>query len=135
MRTHRHFICAEYNYPRIRAAMYYLTHIKTAAIHTYARWLMLVAKRNEMRMADRLLSVGHVTGATKGSFKVWQSLISNMPKGINEIYCHPGYPDETLYKYANYVKERIKEREILVSTRFQKLLTDNEVKLIGFNSI
>lgn len=136
MRTHRHFICTERNYPRIHAVRYYTTHPKTLVLHFYTRYLMKHAERAGMRMADRLLSVGHATGATKGSLKVWESMISNMPSGINEVYCHPAYVDDTLRQYAKYYAgERDKEREVLISPQFRQLLAKNEVELISFNDI
>lgn len=136
MRTHRHFICAEYNHPKIHAVRYYATHPKTLALHLYTRHLMNRAERAGMRMADRLLSVGHTTGATKGNLKVWESMISNMPSGINEVYCHPAYVDDTLRQYAKYYAgERDLEREVMVSPQFRQLLAKNEMDLISFNDI
>ncbi|GJQ22982.1 MAG: ChbG/HpnK family deacetylase [Planctomycetia bacterium] len=136
MRTHRHFICAEHNSPRIHAARYYATHMKTLILHLYTRYLMNRAERAGMRMADRLLSVGHSTGTKKDNLKVWESMLSNLPSGINEVYCHPAYVDDTLRQYAKYyVVERRKERDVLVSPRFRQLLYKNDVDLISFHDI
>ena len=135
MRTHRHFICVECEKPRMCAAKYYTMHPKTTTIHLYTRLLMFRAESLGMRMADRLLSVGYNTNVTKGNFKTWKMMIKNLPAGTNEVYCHPGYADETLRKYAQYVDERNKECEILMSPEFRRLLDDNDVNLISFRSI
>ncbi|MCF6148005.1 MAG: ChbG/HpnK family deacetylase [Candidatus Kuenenia sp.] len=135
MRTHRHYICAECENRRLEAAKYYISHVKTAALHIYTRSLMQKAKRRGMRMADRLLSVGHATGAKKTSINVWMRMFKNIPSGISEVYCHPAYPDNTLRMYADYVDERTKEREVLLSPQFKTLIVHSGVNLIGFNDI
>jgi chitin disaccharide deacetylase len=135
MRTHRHFICMECPHPVKGAAKYYAVHPMTAVVHVYTRWLMIMAERQGMRMADRLLCVGHATGVTKGSFQVWKSIMRNMPGGVNEIYCHPGYPDETLKLHARYVSERERERRVLSSSAFRNLLQGGRVRLIGFHEL
>jgi chitin disaccharide deacetylase len=136
MRSHRHFIGVECAMPKLQAARFYATHPKTLGRHIYTRWLMRCAKRQGMKMADRLLAVGYVTGATKGGLLTWQSILSNLPVGVSEIYCHPGYPDDTLRQYAEcVVDERIKELEVLLSPQLRQLLVDYQIDLVGYNDI
>ena len=108
---------------------------KTGIIHIYTKFLMLLAKKKGMRMADRLISIGHIYREKKDNIDVWKMILQNLPKGINEIYCHPGYCDEILKEYANYVEERVKEKEVLQSAEFKKILCNSNINLISFNNI
>ena len=135
MRSHRHYIGAECERPQLTAAVYYATHLKTTIMHLYTRLLMLRAQLKGMRMANRLICVGHVSGKSKGELKVWEKIFSNLPSGVNEIYCHPGYPDDTLRRNATYIEERNNERKVLLSPKFLELLKHYEINLIDFNCI
>lgn len=135
MRNHRHFICAECDRPLLSAMKFYLTHPYSMLLHSYTRYLMWRAQREGMLMADRLISVGHSTGATMAETWVWEGIFKSLPVGINEVYCHPGYPDDTLRKYATYIDGRDRERQILCSSLFKGLLLKNNIELVSFNCL
>ena len=96
---------------------------------------MQLARKKGMIMADRLISIGTVDGFTLSKFNVWENIFRNLPKGINEIYCHPGYPDDTLRRFATYIEDREQELRILTRDNFKKVISQNEIELINFYQI
>lgn len=135
MRTHAHFICAETANPRKSAIRYYLNDPIRIATHLFARYEMWLARRSGLRMADRMMSVGWIDGANKTLMRSWINLLSNVPEGISEVYCHPAYVDDVLRKYATYVDEREKEREVLTSPKLKQAIQQKEIQLISFHDI
>ena len=135
MRNHQHFICAECDQPLSMTIKYYLRHPYSLLLHRYTRYLMWLAKRRGMLMADRLISVGHSTGADLDERWVWENLLKNLPCGINELYCHPGFSDDISRKYDLYRAGRDRERQILCSPYFKSLLLKNHVELVSFDCL
>jgi hypothetical protein len=113
MRTHRHFILVETPNPRWRALGYYATHPSRIVTHGVARYEMWVARRQGVRMADRLLST--TTTGDKAVLPLWLQLLRNVPEGWNEVFCHPAYPDDELRRWATYVDQRRTEIDVLTS--------------------
>ncbi len=62
-------------------------------------------------------------------------MIKYLPVGVNEIYCHPGYVDDTLIKYARYVYEREDEVKILTSDDLKNEIMENNIGLISFKDL
>jgi hypothetical protein len=60
------------------------------------------------------------------------ALMRLLPKGVNEIYCHPGYPDDVLRARAAYVDERKEEVSVLTSPDVRSAVEENGVELISF---
>lgn len=135
MRNHRYFICVECDRPLSRTIRFYLTHPYSLLLHGYTRYLMWRAQRKGMLMADRLIYVGHSTGADLNEKWVWEGILKNLPDGINELYCHPGFSDDVLRKCDSYVDGRDQEREILCSSYFKELLLKNNIELVDFNCL
>lgn len=135
MRAPLHRICIETGNPRISPLVHYSTHPRTAARHFYTLCLSRVARLHGLKMADRLVAIGHANGKRKTDYVAWQAVGENLPAGTNEIYCHPGFPDETLRRYATYVEERRKEHAILLSPDFKEIWKRNNIELISFNEL
>ncbi len=112
MRTHAHFVLAESARPRLDAWGFYLRHPKRLITHSLARYEMGVARKAGVRMADRLMSTSH-TG-DKAVLALWLQLLRNVPDGWSEVFCHPGYPDDDLRRWATYTDPR--QTEIAVMT-------------------
>jgi len=66
-------------------------------------------------MADDLITVGYAGTGNKSVRENWERIISNLPEGTHEIYCHPAYPDETLRRWSYYHEDRERELQILRS--------------------
>jgi len=137
MRTHAHRICMEYPRRLAMTAAFYLTHPQRLATHGFARYLMRRARRQGMRMCDRMLSVG--TWGQKGrkaTLEAWLQVARACPPGNNEIFCHPAYVDDELRRWAKMiVDQREKEREVLADPRLREEFERNGVRLISFYDI
>lgn len=135
MRTHRHYLLAIKLHRRTLIFKYYLRNPDALLYHSFARYLNWVARRRGMRMADRMLSPGRLDGMKKFHQETWKNLFRTLPEGINEIYCHPGYPDDDLRRYARYVEQRDIERQLLVDPNLLRFAQECGVELISFNDI
>lgn len=135
MRTHRHYLFAAGGGRWLRAELHLLTHPKRAAVYWYSRRTMRRARRAGMRMADRLISPGILDDANKDTREFWLALLDRLPEGVSEVYCHPGYPDETLAANATYVQERRKELEILRDPTLKDKARSRGVELVSFRDI
>jgi predicted glycoside hydrolase/deacetylase ChbG (UPF0249 family) len=111
MRTHKHFIMVETTNPRLKAVGYYLRNPSRMVTHGLARYEMWLARRQGIRMADRLLST--TTTGDKSVLPLWLQLIRNVPEGWSEVFCHPAYPDDELRRWATYVEERRTEIDVM----------------------
>ena len=86
-------------------------------------------------MADRLISPAYLDESQKYNLGTWLGIFRHLPEGTSEIYCHPGYVDDTLRKYATYVEQREQEREILLSEEFKTGLSISNIELISFHQL
>ena len=114
---------------------YYLTHPQQIITHSFARFQMIKAQWKGFRMADRLITPAYIDNSFKYNLDTWITIIKNLPEGINEIYCHPGYADTELCKYAKYVHEREIEVKILTDPVLKNYIADKKIKLISFNEV
>jgi predicted glycoside hydrolase/deacetylase ChbG (UPF0249 family) len=137
MRTHAHRVGMEYEH-RVRWTLgFYATHPKRVATHGFARYLMWKARRRGMRMCDRMLSVGAAgVRAQKSMLEVWLQVAKGCPPGTNEIYCHPGYVDDELRRWAkNIVEQREDELKVMTDPRLRHAFDEAGVQLISFYDI
>ncbi|HQP86703.1 MAG TPA: ChbG/HpnK family deacetylase [Thermoanaerobaculia bacterium] len=116
----RHLFSASKGGP-VSRAVHLATHPGRALRYGAAAALGRYARRRAFRSADRLLCPGILDEEWKDDLGFWESLLANLPDGVNEIYCHPGIPDETLRQNSTYVEGR--ERELQVLSRGELLLT------------
>jgi len=135
MRTHHQMMCIETENPKLNALGYYISHPKRYLTASIARFEMSAAKRAGMRMADRLLSVCQINKSNKTMHQSWMNIIKNVPSGNNEIFCHPGYVDATLEKYATYTYERENELKELINPEILDAIKKHNVELISFHDI
>ena len=136
IRCHRRYLFIYPNKQRFsKLAKYYLLNPKRILSHLFARYQMLYARMKGFKMADRLITPAYLGNSYKYQEKTWIDIIQSCPIGVNEIYCHPGYPDDELRKYAKYVDERLIETEILKSDVIKNCLLKENVDLISFNEL
>lgn len=62
-----------------------------------------------------------------------QQILSAYPQGTLEIMCHPAEVDQELYDLSSYNSWREKELAILTSREMRKFITDNGIRLAGFD--
>ncbi len=113
MRTHDHYLFSARGSRAWAAALHLATHPRRAAVYWMSSRMMARARAQGMRMADRLITPGILDGCRKFHREFWLELFRRLPEGLSEVYCHPGYPDETLASHARYVQERLEELRIL----------------------
>jgi predicted glycoside hydrolase/deacetylase ChbG (UPF0249 family) len=137
MRTHRYYICIEHAARLPAAVAFYLTHPRRVATHSAACYRMRQARRCGMRMCDRLIAPGAwATGAVRVKLDFWLAVARRCPAGTNEIYCHPGYVDDDLRRYAKViVDQREGELRVLTDPRLRRAFTDSGVTLISFHDV
>lgn len=132
MRTNNSTICLESESPRTDRAKAYMLKPHRFLGHRYRALQMAKARRNGMKMADRLITVGYSRFGNKSVLENWKRILRNLPPGTSEIYCHPGYPDETLEKWSYYVEERKKELDIFTSGELREYADKMNIQLINF---
>ncbi|MDD5326970.1 MAG: ChbG/HpnK family deacetylase [Phycisphaerae bacterium] len=131
MRNHKRWLYADEVNAKRKALSFHLTHPRRFGSFIYCRGLMYYAKARGMQMADHFLSSGR-GGNGKGKVDTWKKIFQFMPTGTSEITCHPGYPDETLRRYATMIDTRIKEAEALQDKSLLQSAADSGVELINF---
>ena len=135
MRTHDHHLFAMGGLRRLRAAWHLAVHPRRAFIYAATRHMMRSARKCGMRMADRLISPGLTDSARKTQPEFWVRLFHNLPEGTSEIYCHPGYPDETLAARSRYVHQRLEELAILRDPALAEEARRAGVELVSFHEV
>lgn len=136
IRCHKRYIfLKDINNRKLRILQYYTSHPKQLITHGYDRMMMNLAKRKGFKMADRMISHGYIEDSEKYNLCAWIAIIKNLPPGINEIYCHPGYPDDDLKRYAKYVDERLMELLVLTSPELIQEIQKENIHLISFNQV
>jgi predicted glycoside hydrolase/deacetylase ChbG (UPF0249 family) len=133
MRTHAHFVLAESSTPRRDALRFYARHPYRILTHSLARYEMWLARRQGVRMADRLMSTTH-TG-DKAILPHWLQLLRNVPEGWSEVFCHPAYPDDALRQWATYVDQRRAEISVLTSAETREEIARCGITLKSFNDL
>lgn len=135
VRTNRHhlFTGGASVLPAIR---HYLRRPDRLARHVLTAAWMTRARRAGFRMADRMVTpVRAGPGTWKTDRAMWESLFRLLPPGTSEIYCHPGYPDETLRAHARYVEEREAEARVLSDPTLAEEAARHGVELISFHEV
>lgn len=135
MRTHDHHLFAAKGCRKLRALAHLATHPRRVVVYTAAKMQMRRARAAGMKMADRLISPGIITSLRKFHREFWIELFRCLPQGVSEVYCHPGYPDETLADHATYVDERLEELKVLSDPALADEAGKAGVELITFNDL
>ncbi len=135
MRSHRRYLFAHSPPRAVKLARYYMGHPRSLVTHSFSRLLMRYAHLCGVRTPDRLITPGYADQDTKVSLESWVRMITNLPDGINEIYCHPGYADGELAGYTYYVEEREIEVKVLTDPELKRALTESGVELISFKDL
>jgi predicted glycoside hydrolase/deacetylase ChbG (UPF0249 family) len=135
MRNNASLICLEAEHPACSRSLAYLRRPHVWIAHRYRASQMQKARRNGLRMADALITVGYAGTGNKTNPGNWSRILHNMPEGTFEVYCHPAYPDATLHRWAAYCEERKEELRIVRQTWLSGEARTAGVRLIGFNDI
>jgi len=90
-------------------------------------------KKSEVKTPDYFLGVARTGFWTKN----WLiSLIEQLPPGVSELMCHPGYNDDELGVVKTRLRaSRANELRLLTDLEFVEKLKENDVKLVNFSSL
>jgi len=135
MRSHNRYLFIKGGSRIAKLFRYYLSHPQRAVTYSVARASTCYAHTRGIKTAYRLITPGYADHSKKSSLETWLGIVETLPEGVNEIYCHPGYPDDLLAQYAYYVKEREIEVEVLTSLELKKAIEQNGIKLISFKDL
>jgi predicted glycoside hydrolase/deacetylase ChbG (UPF0249 family) len=135
MRNNASLICLESPSPRSSRVKAYARKPHVWLMHGYRKWQMRRAQAAGMRMADMLITVGYAGTGNKSEYENWKRILSNLPDGTYEIYCHPAYPDDTLKRWSYYYDERKRELDILRQKRLRQLATNLGIQLVPFQAL
>jgi chitin disaccharide deacetylase len=138
MRTPRRYVVPAHQDAASRPvalARYYTRHPRRVATHAFGRALAVLARRRGMRMADRLISPVHEGATGKWLLHTWLRIVEQLPSRVSEIYCHPGYVDDTLRAHARYVEERELEIQVLTSPELNEKIGCEHVQLVSFRDL
>ena len=135
MRNNASVICLEACRARLSRVAVYFGKPHVWAAHRYRRYQMRKARRAGMRMADRLITVGYAGNGNKSIYDNWVRVLTNLPAGTYEMYCHPAYPDETLRRWSVYCEERAQELAILRRKELREIAHGANVEIVSFDAI
>jgi predicted glycoside hydrolase/deacetylase ChbG (UPF0249 family) len=71
-------------------------------------------------------------GATRGNLL---RILTELPEGVTEIMCHPGYADEGLLAPSSYNQQREQELEVLSDPEISASITRLGINLISFRDL
>jgi len=111
-RTHCYYLIVPEGSRLWAQLRYYGDHPRQVMTHAAAAWRMRIARKAGMRMPDRRLVMAPLGADAVYRQDCWQRLLGSLPEGLNFIECHPGYIDEDLKKYSNWLEPRQREREL-----------------------
>ncbi len=134
MRNHRRWLFANEDKARLKAWRFYLTHPRRFSAWLHHKTLMVYARKCGMKMADHFLCPG-AYGRGREILATWKKIFHFLPYGNSEITCHPGYPDETLKKYATMIDNRPKEAAVLKDKSLLDVAMENGVEIINFRQL
>jgi predicted glycoside hydrolase/deacetylase ChbG (UPF0249 family) len=84
------------------------------------------------RHPDRFVVDFYDEGATREKLL---DIINNLPEGITEVMCHPGYTDDAFAKESVYNDQRDRELQILTDPAIQAAIQAKGIQLITFASV
>lgn len=134
MRNNASLICLESPHPRSARLKVYVSQPQVGGVHLYRRYQMRKARAAGLRLADNLITVGYA-GRAKTDEESWLCVLRNLPIGTYEIYCHPGYADNTLRRWSVYHEQREQELAVLRNPELREAARAAGVELISFDSI
>lgn len=74
-------------------------------------------------------------GEQNVSLENLKEIIRNIPDGISEVMCHPGFVDSGLELISSYTYQRMKELEALINPELIKFLSSLNIEFIGYRDI
>lgn len=114
--------------------------LKVAKQSTLAFGLSLLCRTNtgKLRNSGVVTSDGFIGVAQTGFWtKQWlMSVIANLPEGVTELMCHPGYDDGELGNVKTRLLEsRVNELQLLTDSDVARKLKEQGIRLINYSDL
>jgi predicted glycoside hydrolase/deacetylase ChbG (UPF0249 family) len=133
VRSHRRMLYSNTGpVPKSTLLRYYVHNPNRIVTHLGGRLRTTQAERMGFSAADRLITPGYTDSGHKSQMAFWYTLVDSLAKGHNEVYCHPGFPDDLLRANAKYVEERAHEVAVLTDPVILTLYKERKINLINF---
>ncbi len=94
------------------------------------RSCLMLSRKEKLKTTDFFF--GNFTPAGYWRKNPFETLIRNLPEGISEFMCHPGYNDKKLRAVSSFTSGRKEEMQLLSSRRLRDFLKEQEVELKHF---
>jgi predicted glycoside hydrolase/deacetylase ChbG (UPF0249 family) len=136
IRTHRYLVGMENRFPRLR----HLCHLFESPTRLPKFLINLGLRRKALRrnlaMPDRWVSITYL-GVRPDTINVenYVTMLARLPNGYNEFVAHPGYVDDELKRWSDYLEPREEERRVLLDPAFREALLSSGVHLAGYRDI
>jgi len=108
---------------------YPFTEHVTDELEETSKHLTELMKEFNPKHPDRFIASFYDDGATQDDLL---RIIGEVPDGITEIMCHPGYVDEAFAKESSYNFQRERELKILTDPTIKQAIQANDIELITF---
>jgi hopanoid biosynthesis associated protein HpnK len=123
--------------PRWRSARLSPKTIKQSlgalALAQLCRADLILLQNAGLRTTDAFFGITHTGFWTKRWFI---DLIEQLPEGVSELMCHPGYEDDELQRAPTRLRaSRAAELKLLTDPEIAALLDKHQVKLVNFSAI
>jgi len=123
IRTHRYLVGMEHRFPSLRHFLFMFESVTRIPKFLCNLWLRKRALDRRLVMPDRWVGVTHLGSRPDTiSVKNYLMMLRNLPHGFNEFVAHPGYVDDDLKQWADYVDERALERQVPPRREFRDAL-------------
>jgi chitin disaccharide deacetylase len=131
MRTHRYHVVVRHPWPALGRLRDRVRRPRTLVTWPARAAASRLGRRRGFRTADRALFFDAGAGLGPDRLDSWLHLLGTLPPGTSEVWCHPGYPDDTLRRYSTLLDRRIDEARALASPRLARCARRRGVTLIG----
>ena len=97
--------------------------------------VLLRAHQAGFQTADHSVALGVVQGTEPHLEQAWSKVLDWLPTGTWEVWCHPGYPDEQLRRYATLVDTRPAEAKALMSPILLEQARRRNIEIISYHEL
>jgi hypothetical protein len=96
------------------------------------QWGTSELKKSGIRHPDSFVPLFFGKDATKSRL---MTILKEIPEGVTELMCHPGWADDSLRGVTSYADEREKELRILTHPEVTRFEQNEAIELISFDEI
>lgn len=147
--SHRHFhvypsllrlvvrLAKEYKINRIRCPLgvsIFPTSFKKLTLTVLARRARRLMDDNNIRHNERFCDLVEIENS-QDSLRAFARFCENLPHGVTELDCHPGFITEELDGIEASIHNRERQIEILTNPDIRRLLERYDIKLINYDGI